>query len=296
MITGNFNLFSFSKNIARPLILDGSIGALLNEKGFTEDSFFWSTLANEKYPGEVINLHKEYINCGADIITTNTFRTNPAALKLSGKSSSERYVRNAVKLAKKSIGKNSLLIAGSNAPAEDCYQTHRTLTKKEILQNHKSHINLLMDSGCDFILNETQSHFDEIKIIADYCYSHNIPYIISLLFDEDLNLLDSTRLSNAVHYILNKKPLAIGFNCITESTLIKALQKIKPEFNWGFYLNCGKGYITENIYSDGLSVKDYSLVVKAVLKYSPSFIGSCCGSTPAFTKNIKRMIDGQNKS
>ncbi|MFO7525565.1 MAG: homocysteine S-methyltransferase family protein [Ignavibacteriaceae bacterium] len=296
MITGNFNPFSFSSKISRPLILDGSIGALLHQKGFTEDSFFWSTLANEKYPEEVLKIHKEYINSGADIITTNTFRTNPVALKISGKRSSDRYVKYAVKLAKASIRNKSVLIAGSNAPAEDCYQSHRTLSKKEIGQNHRLHINQLMDNRCDFILNETQSHFDEIKIITEYCYRQNIPFIISLLFDEELKMLDGTRLSEVVRFILNKNPLAVGFNCITENILMKALLSIKPDFNWGFYLNCGKGYITENIYSDGLSVKEYSIVVKSALKYSPSFIGSCCGSSPVFTKQIKRVIDGSDKS
>lgn len=292
----NNNPFSLSKRINRPLILDGSMGALLHKKGFVEDSFFWSTLANEKYPEEVFNLHKTYIKAGADIITTNTFRTNPTAIKFSGRRYSDRYVKNAVKLAKKVVGDDSVILAGSNAPAEDCYQSKRILTKKEIEQNHSIHIQQLIEHGCDFVLNETQSHFDEIKFIADYCNKNNIPFILSFLFDEKLKLLDGISLTKAINYVLRKNPLAIGFNCITSEILLKALQKIKPEFNWGFYLNCSKGFITDKIYSDGISVSGYSEIVKAALKYSPSFIGSCCGSTPTFTKQIKRILDGSDKS
>lgn len=292
----NINPFSLSRRINRPLILDGSIGALLHRKGFVENSSFWSTLANEKYPDEVIKLHKAYIKAGADIITTNTFRTNPTALKLSGRKPSEMYVKNAVKLSKKAIGDNSIIIAGSNAPAEDCYQSKRTLTKKEIELNHSIHIQQLIECGCDFILNETQSHYDEIKFIADFCNKNNISFIISFLFDDKLKLLDGSSLTKAIDYTLIKNPLAIGFNCITREISLKALQKIKPDYNWGFYLNCSKGFITDNIYSKGLSVSGYSDVVKAALKYSPSFIGSCCGSTPAFTKQIKRIIDGTDNS
>ncbi|HSL88660.1 MAG TPA: homocysteine S-methyltransferase family protein [Ignavibacteriaceae bacterium] len=296
MINSHFNPFSFSNKINRPLILDGSIGALLQKKGLVDKSPFWSTLANEKYPEEVINLHKIYIEAGTDIITTNTFRTNPTAFKFSGRILSDRYVRNAVKLVKQAVSTDSILIAGSNAPAEDCYQSKRTLTKKAIAENHKFHIDQLMDYGCDFILNETQSHFDEIKFIADYCNKNKIPFIMSFLFDEKLKLLDGNSLRKSIDYVLSKNPLAIGFNCITYEILMKALQKIKPDFNWGFYLNCSKGFITEKIYSEGLSLSDYSNVVKAALKYSPSFIGSCCGSTPAFTRQIKRVIDGSDKS
>lgn len=290
----NINPFSLSRRINRPLILDGSMGALLHKKGFVEGSFFWSTLANEKYPDEVIKLHKAYIKAGADIITTNTFRTNPTAIELSGRRYSYRYVKNAVKLAKKAVGDDSIIIAGSNAPAEDCYQSRRTLTKKEIEQNHSIHIQQLIEHGCDFVLNETQSHFDETKFIADFCYKNSIPFIMSFLIDEKLKLLDGNSLTKAIDYVLRKNPLAVGFNCITSEILLKALQKIKPDFNWGFYLNCSKGFITENIYSKGLSLSGYSDVVMAVLKYSPSFIGSCCGSTSAFTKQIKRIIDGSD--
>ncbi len=292
----SYNPFSLSRRINRPLILDGSMGALLHKKGFVEDSFFWSTMANEKYPNEVLNLHMAYIKAGANIITTNTFRTNPTAIKQSGRRYTDKYVKNAVKLARKAAGDDSVLIAGSNAPAEDCYQSKRTLTKKEIEQNHSIHIQQLIECGCNFVLNETQSHFDEIKFIADYCYKKKIPFIMSFLFDEKLNLLDGSSLTKAISYVLRKNPLAIGFNCITNEILLEALRKIKPDFNWGFYLNCSKGYITETIYSDGLSVSNYSNVVKAAIKYSPSFIGSCCGSTPAFTKQIKRILDGSDKS
>lgn len=292
----NINPFSLSRRINRPLILDGSIGALLQRKGFVENSAFWSTLANEKYPDEVLNLYKKYINAGADIITTNTFRTNPTALKSSGRKPSNKYVKCAVKLAKKAASIDSVIIAGSNAPAEDCYQSKRTLTKKEVELNHSIHIEQLIECGCDFILNETQSHFDEIKFIADYCYKNIIPFVISFLFDEKLKLLDGNILTKAIDYVVKKNPLAIGFNCITREILLKALLKIKPDFKWGFYLNCSKGFITEDIYSKGLSPSTYSNIVANTLKYSPSFIGSCCGSTPAFTKQIKRILNGSDNS
>lgn len=292
----NYNPFSLSKRINRPFILDGSMGALLYKKGYVEDSFFWSTLANEKYPDKVIKLHKAYIKAGADIITTNTFRTNPTAIELSGRRYSYRYVKNAVKLAKKAVGDELVMIAGSNAPAEDCYQSKRTLSKKEIELNHSIHIEQLIEYGCDFVLNETQSHYDEIKFIADYCNKNNVPFIMSFLCDEKLKLLDGNSLTQAINYVVRKYPLAIGFNCMTSEILLKALLKIKPDFNWGFYLNCSKGFITENIYSKGLSISRYSEVVKAALKYSPSFIGSCCGSAPAFTKQINRILDGSDNS
>lgn len=44
------------------------------------------------------------------------------------------------------------------------------------------HIDALMESGCDFIMNETQSHFDEIKFIAKYCGENHIPFVMNFSF------------------------------------------------------------------------------------------------------------------
>ena len=47
-----------------------------------------------EHPEVIREIHKEYIEAGADIITTNTFRTNPAATKNSGFSSEELVKKN----------------------------------------------------------------------------------------------------------------------------------------------------------------------------------------------------------
>ena len=176
------NLFSLAKRINRPLILDGAMGSMLQEIKVKSKGSLWMSYANIENPDKVYSIHKKYIEAGADIITTNTFRTNPNALKEFPKLKSEKLVKAGVDLAKKAKGKLPVLIAGSNAPAEDCYHEKRTISKKELSYNHKKHIDLLMSAGCDFILNETQSHLDEIKIIAQYCNQRKVPYVLSFFF------------------------------------------------------------------------------------------------------------------
>ena len=163
------NLFSFAKRINRPLILDGAMGSMLQSLKVKAKGSLWMSNANIESPERVIEVHKEYIAAGADIITTNTFRTNPAALNEFSEIDQNKFVKESVALALQARKDLPILVAGSNAPAEDCYQEERTISKKELSHNHKKHIDLLMSAGCDFILNETQSHTDEIKIIAQYC-------------------------------------------------------------------------------------------------------------------------------
>lgn len=290
------NLFSFAKRINRPLILDGAIGSLLQEMKVKSKGSLWMSYANLENPEKVYSVHKKYIEAGADIITTNTFRTNPVALREFTKLKSERLVKASVNLAIKAKEKLPILVAGSNAPAEDCYLRERTISNKELSYNHKHHIDLLMSAGCDFVLNETQSHFDEIKIISEYCKKSNIPFVVSFFFNNNLKLLSGEDLFDVVEFVLNYEPIAIGFNCIMFQTFKKVLKKISTKFNWGFYLNCGGGNYTDEIIKCAISSKEYIKQIRFSLTKKPSFIGSCCGSSPAHIKELKRFLDGKIKN
>jgi homocysteine S-methyltransferase len=288
----NINPFALAKRISRPLILDGAMGSLLQESGVPADSKMWMTLANMNFPEKVLQIHKDYIAAGADIITTNTFRTNPAALSSFSAEKQLELIKRAVRIADEAIAGLPVFIAGSNAPAEDCYQRDRKLTKKELKINHHKHISLLADNGVHLILNETQSHYDEISIICEYCSSNSIPFILSIYLEENLRLLSGEPLDQIIPKITEHGPLAIGINCISPAQF-KVLDK-RFAYYWGYYLNCGSGNPEDAIIKCGFSPEDYSAVVKESLIFSPSYIGSCCGSNPKHIKKIKEVLDGKN--
>ncbi len=285
------NPFEKARKIKRPLVLDGAMGSILQEKKLTSNKRIWSATANDDSQNEVIALHKDYIRAGADIITTNTFRTNPYSLISSGITDVVGSVLKAVNLAKYARGKSAVLIAGSNPPTEDCYQVERTISQKDLEWNHKVHIDALMESGCDFIMNETQSHFDEIKFIAKYCGENSIPFVMNFFFIDKPKLLSGENLSDAIEYVLKYHPLALGFNCITFEALENALVRLKSDLNWGFYVNCGSSKFTDGKIECAITPIEYAKQAKTYLKYQPSFIGSCCGSSPEHTKRIKTLVD-----
>lgn len=293
-LLNNFNIFQFAKRIKRPLILDGAMGSLLEQQGLTKEDSSWSAKANLKFPDKVLNIHKSYIESGADIITTNTFRTNPVALHQVGIKNFKRYVKKAVELAFQAKGNYPILVAGSNAPAEDCYQVERTISKKQIEYNHSAHIDALIEYGCNFILNETQSHFDEIKFIIRYCEKNDVPFVISLYFDENLCLLSGENISEVLRFLSDSNALSIGFNCVSSSLLLKLISKIDVPHIWGYYLNCfDKDSETNSVCS--ISIGDYLATIQELMHWSPSFIGACCGSNPDFIRSIKGFLDARIK-
>jgi homocysteine S-methyltransferase len=292
----NFNIFSFAKRIYRPLILDGATGTLLQNYGVNSKEKYWSASAIVDAPDVIHKIHSSYIKAGADIITANTFRTNPAALSGS-KLSSKKLVSKAVKIAKEIAFDKNILVAGSNPPAEDCYQIKRNISSKLLKENHHNHIDYLYDNDVSFILNETQSHFDEIKIICTYCYKNNIPFVVSLFVTENLTILSGEKVSEVIKYISDYAPAAIGFNCIKPAIFYKVYNKISSDINWGFYLNCGSGDYSDNKIKCGIYPAVYASLITDFLDKKPSFVGACCGSTYSHIKELKKLFDepGYNK-
>jgi S-methylmethionine-dependent homocysteine/selenocysteine methylase len=286
-------LKSYIRKLKKPLILDGAVGSLLQQTENDVDNNLWTSHLNFKKPEVVKKLHEDYLEAGADIITTNTFRTNPAAVKRAGKDLDiNKLLKQSVELARNTADKFNRLVAGSNPPAEDCYQTKRTLKYYDLVDNHEQHIDLLYYHKVDFILNETLSHFDEIKIICNYCSRKDIPFVISLLVTEDLKILSGAYITDVIKFVKKYNPLLISFNCISKKVLDKIINTISLNFNWGFYLNCGGGNYTDQNIKCGIDEFEYAEIVKTYLDYKPKLIGACCGSNPKHIYELKKILNG----
>ena len=278
----------------RPLILDGAVGSFLYKNNISE-SPLWSSLLNITDPEKVIDLHKYYISAGADIITTNTFRTNPAYVShASIPISNEEFVHHSVDLAIIARGNHNIIIAGSNPPAEDCYKEKREISQEELYANHEQHINYLWNSGVDIILNETMSHLDELEIVSQICSREKIPFIVSLYFTSDLKLLGGEDIYFAIDRIAKYNPTAVSFNCIFPETFSNLKLEKYKNMNWGFYLNCGSGDVTDDQITCGIAPNEYAVEIKKYVELNPLFIGSCCGSSPEHTKALKEIVDEVN--
>ena len=93
-------------------ILDGAMGSELILNGETLPNYIWSAKANLTNPDLVYEIHRKYIEQGANYITTNTFRTTPRAFEKAGfnKRKAKESFDSAIQIAKKaSNGKAKIL-------------------------------------------------------------------------------------------------------------------------------------------------------------------------------------------
>lgn len=289
-----YDLMERRSKLNRPFILDGALGSLLTGSLKNLDGKLWGTITEVKHIFYLESLYLHYVQAGADILTTNTFRTNPSSVR-KYKYDSKTLVQLNSDITIKTAHNNKLLAAGSNPPAEDCYSSKRTITKKELERNHKSHIDYLLEAGVDFILNETQSHFDEIEIISEYCSKNSINYLISLYYEPNGKILSGETVFEAVDFCLNYEPTAVLINCIEKNTFAEYWDKLRVTGVKGYYLNCfPKSRIgDEENFPDE---KSYGKVVFNNYDNEIFLIGSCCGSDHKYTDEIKRVVDEFNQS
>ncbi|MCX8056802.1 MAG: homocysteine S-methyltransferase family protein [Ignavibacteria bacterium] len=281
--------------LKKPLVLDGPMGTLLIDRGVDLGSKLWSALALLNAPDKVLEIHKDYISSGADIITTNTFRTNPYAIKLSGVNvNSKELVKIAVNLAKKSISTTNkkVLIAGSNAPADDCYLTQRLISESELYNNHSEHIQNLIENKVDFILNETFGDAKEIEIVCRICLEMKFPFAVSVLINSELKTFFNQDLIKTFELIEKHNPLFVSLNCSRPELILKALDVLQDFGPFGVYPNLG----SIESFSTGKLVRDFrsdelKIFVEELIKRNVKVIGVCCGGNPKDIKLIRKIVD-----
>lgn len=285
------SILSRQKNfLGRPLVLDGAMGSLLQQNGIISDREYWTNLANVHSPAMVQKIHEEYIHAGADILTSNTFRAK-GYLTSGTNTDSETIIKSGLNILSVLRAKYDFIIAGSNGPAEDCYQSVRTISPENLQEKHVFTIDSLLRNGSDLIFNETISHLDEITFVCSYCHKLNIDYVISLYVDENLRLLSGEAISDVIPILKGFSPAAISFNCMKPEIFSALKNNLKFDFNWGVYLNCGSGNQTDDEITCGINPEGYFNLIKPMFDDNLLFIGTCCGSTPLHTKFIREKLD-----
>ncbi len=291
-MNGTVDISTRYKNFTTPLLLDGAMGSLLQKTQGINDKHLWTSIANYSNPEVVKEIHENYIQAGAEIISSNTFRTNPVALLNSEYDFAPEFLaKKGIEIAKEAIGEKNVYLCGVNAPAEDCYKVERYVAAPILEYNHKKHIEVLYEAGADFILNETMSHFDEIELVTNFCTQNDIPFTVSLFTSDGKTILSSEKLSEIIIFLLQSKALSISFNCLKLKNLESLLAVLPKDAKYSFYLNCGNGNFTDKTISCGLDAPQYLENIAKYINNRTFFVGACCGSNINHIKILRKHID-----
>lgn len=285
---------SFRERLQNEIILfDGGVGTYLYEKGiFINTCFDELNLIN---PDIVTEVHRDYVNAGADVIETNTFGANRFKLAPHGLEKRVHEINlKGAQLAKK-VAQDKALVAGSVGPLGVQIEPLGKMSYDEAKGYFKEQIAGLLEGGVDLVALETFSLVTELRqaILAVRELDPKIPIVAHVTIGDDANLLSGEPLSTFVTGVADLAPDAIGLNCsVGPKAMLDALENLRTittlpiavQPNAGLPQNIGG----RNIYMTSPEyMAEYS---KRFIQTGAAIVGGCCGTNPTHIRAIRRAV------
>ena len=279
-----------------PLVLDGATGTELERRGIKLALPLWSATALTECPDLLATIHQEYASAGAEIIVANTFRTNVRTLRQAGcLADGPELNRSAIELVRRSLGadQDSILVAASVAPVEDCYSPERVPDEGILQEEHQQMMGWLQAAQPDLVWIETMNTIREARVAAEAAVVASLPFAISFVVAETGNLLSGEPLEEAVAAVEPLAPLALGLNCIPPRGLTVLLPRLRRASNHPLV---AYAHINNSIpirgwsFAQSLSPAEYADFAKQWLDIGANIIGGCCGTTPEHIRAVRSLV------
>src|SRR4030042_2005020 len=291
MIVQNFLLRIKNKDI---LVADGATGTNLIARGLPS-GVTGETWVIEQ-PDRIIQLHKDFIDAGADIILTSTFSASSIRLKGSLLEGKAEYVNSrAVELAKAAVGDANVYIAGSIGPVGQLLKPYGPLDVNAVGIAYAEQARSISEAGADLLVIETQFDMGAVEAAIQGVKSvSELPLVVSLSYDRGKRTMMGISPTQAGKELEQLPVDVIGINCgrsLDENlqNLIELRQIITKPI-W-FKPNAGLPHMDPQ----GRTVYDVTPEmmgshVPAWLAAGAQIVGGCCGTSPDHLGEISRHV------
>ena len=289
----------------RILILDGAMGTMLQRKGLQGNSESFN-LTNPETIGEI---HNEYIEAGADIITTNSFSANSISqseYNLSDKAG--QMAEAAARIARKAADEapRKIWVAGSVGPTSKSLSLAQNINDPifrpysfdGMAEAFEVQIRGLVKGGVDLLLFETC--FDALNTKAAlYALGHipeasDIPIMISAsMSDRSGRTLTGQTMEAFYRSVQHCSPLSFGLNCsLGAEEMIPLIAEVASFATCAVSCYPNAGLPNEMGEYDEAPSQMAESVRKMALAGSVNIVGGCCGTTPEHIKAVAEAVKG----
>lgn len=281
------------------LLLDGATGTELDRRGVDVGLPLWSARAMVEAPGVLEEVHRAYLEAGADAIITNTFRTHERSLAKAGMGDrAGELTRDAVAIAQaaRDAVNPEALVVGSVAPLEDCYSPELAPDAATCRREHGCLVGQLVDAGVDLVLVETMSSAHEALAAAEAAAEQapgNWAISFCLAAGKPGMLMDGTPLADVIGQLGGAR--FIGINCVAAPVMDEQVRHLRTLLGDGMviaaYGNVGyaddeKGWIN----TDAIEPAVYASHAQSWIESGAGIVGGCCGTTPGTILAIRESL------
>jgi len=283
------------------VVLDGPMGSELVRRGVR-----WRQHGLRTDGDAVQQLHRDYLEAGADVLRTNTFQLNrrtyqdvfrdAAHMRHIGAPGLERRVPElipkAVQLARAArdqARRPEVPIAGVMSPLEHCFRPDLAPRGEASRDEHTEIANLLAQAGVDFLLLESMNTIDEARVAASAARATGLPVWVSFVIGANGALLSSESLLAAKESVEAEVVLV---NCAPPEDVDKVIDQID-----GAYAHIGKfdppswkfEFVPQFIQTEAWPPDRYAQHVTAWLQAGARIVGGCCGTGAAHVRALKAI-------
>ena len=268
------------------LFFDGGTGSILQEKGLQPGELpeTWNLL----HPDRILDLHRGYLEAGADIYNTNTFGAN----RLKFPENLDEIVSAAVKLAKEArtqAGRDDdAYVALDIGPTGKLLAPMGDLSFDDAVDIFGEVVRIGAREGADLVLIETMNDSYEAKAAVLAAKENcDLPVFITCVFDGSGKMLTGGTPESMVAMLEGLGVDALGVNCsLGPAQMIPIVERLVKAAHVPVLVNPNAG-LPKSV--DGRTVYDvgpeeFAGYMKQIAALGAAAVGGCCGTTPDYIR------------
>lgn len=280
---------------SRLIFLDGATGSNLIKRGMP------AGVCPEKWILEnkdiFVELQKEYVEAGSNIIYAPTFTANRVKLSEYGlQDDIVRINRELVALSKEAAGDRAYVAADITMTGEQLIPMGK-MDFEELIDIYKEQIQITCEAGADLIVVETMMSLQETRaaLIAakEIC---SLPVMVTLTFESDGKTLYGTDAVTAAVTLEKLGACAVGANCSSgPDKMVDLIKEIVQTVSIPVIAKPNAGLPVLNEFGETVYDMEESAFVegmKELIKAGASIAGGCCGTSPSYIKALFEAFKG----
>lgn len=281
----------------RILVLDGSMGALLQSRGLPAGMApdVWM-MDNAEI---ILRAHQDYVDAGADILITNTFGASKWRLAEYQSAGKIREINaRAVEIARKAMRERGFVAGDMGPSGETIYPTGQK-SFDEAFDVFYEQAKVLVELGVDAIIVETM--FDSLELRAALsavrAASKTMPLLAHATFNVDGITDTGATPENIVAIAEGFHATAVGANCSTgPEPMVNIVKKMAEMSSLVISVqpNAGLPQIKNGKTIFPMNADDLRPYVSRFIEAGAGIIGGCCGTTPDYIRLVKSIVQGKD--
>ncbi len=278
-----------------PIYLDGATGSNLLKRGMPAGVCPEEWILEHKEV--MVQLQKEFVEAGSNIIYAPTFSANSVKLKEYGLADEIGRMNRDLVAASREASGGRCLVAGDLTMTGEQLAPIGTMDFDELVDIYKEQIGYLLQAGVDLLVVETMMSLQESRaaLIAAK-ESCDLPVMVTMTFESDGRTLYGTDAKTAAIVLESLGANAIGANCSTgPDKMVKIIRTMAEVTSVPIIAKPNAGL--PSLDADGNTVydmesDDFAEGMAKLVEAGASILGGCCGTTPEFIGKLHQRTQG----